>query len=95
MVRGFIQDAEAPGKAAVTVGRLHRGRYNPPLDLVVAGAASASAGTLTAILHRRSVSPHTLRKLAIALTKHPIVPGLEELIDLDGLEVGGGTSLTA
>jgi transcriptional regulator with XRE-family HTH domain len=61
----------------------------------LARAASVSAGTLTAILHGRSVSPHTLRKLAIALTKHPIVPGLEELIDLDGLEVGGGTSLTA
>jgi hypothetical protein len=47
----------------------------------LARAADVSPGTLTAIMRGRAVSPRTLRKIAVALGSHPIVPGLECLVE--------------
>ncbi len=55
----------------------------------LARAANVSAGTVTAALHGRAISPRTLRKIAIALTETPIVTGLEDLIDGVGVDAAG------
>ncbi|PZR89439.1 MAG: hypothetical protein DLM67_19100 [Candidatus Nephthysia bennettiae] len=71
-----------PGTVRVNQSRLWRemvSRGWRAADL--AQAASVSPGTLTAVMQGRTVSPHTLRKLALALTSSPVVPGLEQLVD--------------
>jgi hypothetical protein len=36
---------------------------------------------MTAILKGRPVSPRTVGRIAAALTRHPIVPGIADLLD--------------
>jgi transcriptional regulator with XRE-family HTH domain len=47
----------------------------------VARVAGISAGTMTTIMKGKPVSPRTLQKVAMALARSPIVPGLGELLD--------------
>ena len=44
-------------------------------------AAGVSAGTLSGARHGRPVAPRTLRKIALALSKAPVVAGIEELLE--------------
>jgi transcriptional regulator with XRE-family HTH domain len=70
------------GGVYVNVARLRREialRGWRPTDL--ARAAKLSAGTMTAIMKGGPVSPRTLRKIAGALRNHPVVPGLDDLLD--------------
>ena len=46
--------------------------------------AGLSAATMSAAMQGRSVSAHTLRKIAVALSEIPILPGGEQLLDLAG-----------
>ena len=73
------------GGVYVNVPRLRREitlRGWRPTDL--ARAAGLSAGTMTAVMKGGPVSPPTLRKIAAALRRHPILPGLEELLEARG-----------
>jgi hypothetical protein len=45
----------------------------------LARAARLSPGTMTTVMKGRPVSPGTLRKIARALTQHPVIPGLDAL----------------
>jgi transcriptional regulator with XRE-family HTH domain len=47
----------------------------------LARAAGVSAGTMTAVMKGTYVSPRTLQKIAAALTKAPVVPGLDDLLE--------------
>ena len=47
----------------------------------VARAAGVSAGTMTAVMRGTYVSPRTLQKIAVALMKAPVVPGLDDLLE--------------
>jgi len=49
-----------------------------PTDL--ARAAGLSAGTMTAVMKGGPVSPGTLKRIAAALRHHPVVPGLDDLL---------------
>jgi hypothetical protein len=49
----------------------------------LAGLAGICTSTMTAALNGRPVSPRTLRKIAVALTKVPVVPGSSDLLDED------------
>jgi len=69
------------GGVYVNVRRLRRDialRAWRPTDL--ARAAGLNAGTITAVMKGSAVSPRTLRKIASALRRHPIVPGLGDLL---------------
>jgi transcriptional regulator with XRE-family HTH domain len=44
-------------------------------------AAGVSAATLSGARHGRRVAPRTLRKIALALSKAPVVAGIEELLE--------------
>ncbi len=69
------------GGVYVNVPRLRREialRGWRPTD--VGRAAGLSAGTITAVMKGGPVSPGTLRKIAGALRRYPIVPGLDELL---------------
>ena len=50
----------------------------------LARAAGVSAGTMTAVMKGTYVSPRTLQKIAVALTKAPVVPGLDGLLEVSG-----------
>src|SRR5262249_46486341 len=50
----------------------------------LARAAGVSAGTMTGGMKGSYVSPRTLQKIAVALTKGPVVPGLDELLEASG-----------
>jgi transcriptional regulator with XRE-family HTH domain len=54
----------------------------------LARLAGLSPATMTAALHGRSVSTTTLFKIATALTRAPVVPVVEDLIEIDGMERG-------
>ncbi len=47
----------------------------------LARAAGLSAGTITVVMRGGAVSPRTLTKIARSLARHPMVPGLGELMD--------------
>jgi hypothetical protein len=47
----------------------------------LARAAGLSAGTMTAVMKGGLVSPRTLSKLAAALRRHDVVPGLDDLLN--------------
>ena len=47
----------------------------------LARAAGVSAATISGARKGGRVAPMTLRKIAIALTKAPVVPGVAELLD--------------
>ncbi len=66
----------------VNVSRLRREialRGWRPTDL--ARMARLSAGTMTNVMKGGAVSPGTVRKIAVALTHAPVIPGLEDLLD--------------
>jgi hypothetical protein len=70
------------GGVYVNVPRLRREialRGWRPTDL--ARAAGLSAGTVTTVMKGGPVSPRTLRSIAGALRRHPVVPGLDELLE--------------
>lgn len=70
------------GGVHVNIPRLRREialRGWRPTDL--ARAAGLSAGTITTVMKGAAVSPRTVRAIAIALSRHPVVPGLEGLLD--------------
>ena len=74
------------GGVHVNVPRLRREivlRGWRPTDL--ARASGLSPGTMTAVMKGGPVSPRTLRKIAATLRRHPVLPGLDEL--LEGREV--------
>ncbi len=71
------------GGVYVNVARLRREialRGWRPTDL--ARAARLSPGTITTVMKGGPVSPSTLRKIAGALRHHPIVPGLDDLLEV-------------
>jgi len=47
----------------------------------LARVAGVSAGTMTAVMKGTYVSPRTVQKIAVALTKAPVVPGLDDLLE--------------
>jgi len=47
----------------------------------LAAAAGISTATMSAAMQGRSVSPRTLRKIALALSRTPCVPGGAELLE--------------
>jgi hypothetical protein len=49
----------------------------------LARLAGLNPATMTAALHGRTVSPTTLLKIVMALTRVPAVPGVEDLINVD------------
>jgi transcriptional regulator with XRE-family HTH domain len=55
----------------------------PAVDL--ARLAGLSPATMTAALHGRAVSTTTLLRIAVALTETKVVPGVEDLINLEGI----------
>ncbi len=69
------------GGVYVNVPRLRREialRGWRPTDL--ARTAGLSAGTTTVVMRGGPVSPRTLKRIAAALRQHPVVPGLDELL---------------
>lgn len=69
------------GGVYVNVSRLRKEiarRGWRPTDL--GRAAGVSAGTMTAVMKGRAVSPQTLRRIAVALRRHETVPGLDLLL---------------
>jgi transcriptional regulator with XRE-family HTH domain len=50
----------------------------------LARAAGLSAGTITTVMKGGPVSPATLRKVAATLRRHPIIPGMDELLHVEG-----------
>ena len=69
------------GGVRVNIPRLRREmalRGWRPTDL--AHVAGLSAGTMTAVMKGRPISPRTLRRIAGALQRHAIVPGLADLL---------------
>ena len=70
------------GGVHVNVSRLRREialRGWRPTDL--ARAAKLSPGTMTMVMKGGPVSPGTLRKIAASLRRHPVLPGLDELLE--------------
>jgi transcriptional regulator with XRE-family HTH domain len=70
------------GGVYVNVSRLRREialRGWRPTDL--ARAARLSPGTITTVMKGAPISPGTLRKIAGALKRYPVVPGLDELLE--------------
>lgn len=47
----------------------------------LARLAGVSAATMSSAMHGRPVSPRTIRKIAAALTRVPVVPGLDDLLE--------------
>jgi len=47
----------------------------------LARAAGVSAATLSVARQGRPIAPLTLKKIAIALSRAPVVPGLEALLE--------------
>ena len=47
----------------------------------VAALAGISTATMSAAMQGRSVSPRTLRKIAAALARAPVVPGCSDLLE--------------
>jgi transcriptional regulator with XRE-family HTH domain len=73
------------GGVRVNVPRLRREmalRGWRPTDL--ARAARISPGTMTAVMKGVPISPQTLRKIAGTLRRHPVVPGLDDLLEETG-----------
>jgi hypothetical protein len=69
------------GGVHVNVPRLRREialRGWCPTDL--ARAARLSAGTMTVVMKGGPVSPATLSRVASALGQHPVVPGIDDLL---------------
>lgn len=48
----------------------------------LARSAGLSAATLSGARHGRQVAPRTLHKIALALSKAPVVEGIEELLEV-------------
>lgn len=48
----------------------------------LARAAGVSAATLSGARHGRRVAPRTLHKIALALSRTPVVAGIEELLEV-------------
>jgi transcriptional regulator with XRE-family HTH domain len=49
----------------------------------LATAAGLSAATVSAAVQGRSISTLTLRKMVLALSRAPLLPGVDELVNQD------------
>ena len=50
----------------------------------LATAAGLSAATVSAAIQGRHVSIATVRKMVVALSRTPVLPGIEQLVTFDG-----------